>query len=200
MNGHEFDLDMEYMLENADFSANGNSNTSYVTEDTVIDNLITEATSLSIQEASDSSYDDTEAGDLLMSGYLKTFLHEEAVYVSELGDERVLAEFATGNISDATYNTLLSEGKTKTKTKFDLAARLMQFTGSSALALAREKKDPLFAKMMKFRVLYLTYKRAIGKKYAGASIRRAKDVLKKYKANKNKHMPSVNISSLSGRK
>lgn len=200
MKGNEFDLDMEYMLENADFSGDSKGNMSYVNEDTIIDNLLTEASSLSISEASDSSYDDTEAGDLLMTGFLKTFLHEEAAYVSELGDERVFAEFVTGNISDATYNALLSEGKTKTKTKFDLAARLMQFTGSSALALAREKKDPLFAKMMKFRVLYLTYKRAIGKKYAGASIRRAKDVLKKYKANKNKHMPSVNISKLSGSK
>lgn len=200
MGKQSIDFELDMLMENGDFTAEVKSGNTSLNEDTIIDGLITEARSMTIEEATDSSYDDTEAGDLLMSGYLKTFLHEEAAYVSDLGDEKVFAEFATGNISDATYNTLLAEGKTKTKTKFDLAARLMQFTGSSALALAREKKDPLFAKMMKFRVLYLTYKRAIGKKYANASVRRAKDVLKKYKANKNKHMPSVNISNLTGKK
>ena len=53
-----------------------------------------------------------------------------------------------------------------------------QVAGKSAVNIAKEKKDPLYAKYTKYRQLYLKAKEMIKTKYGRLGLRHAREVMK----------------------
>ena len=71
------------------------------------------------------------------------------------------------------YDQLVNLSEQKTIVRFNKQAKIKVLQGRAASLIAKEKKDPKFAKMMFYRRKYIELKRAIQSKYQNLAIRRA---------------------------
>jgi len=113
-------------------------------------------------------------------------------------EEEILIEFAKelgmdGN--DPEYYEMdeyevLSEGLiNKSRIIRGKKEKMAALTGSSALLIARERKDPLFAKLKMFAQKRKELKKKIAEKYNSKAVRMAKNVLKKSLKPVSKELP-----------